>query len=167
MEHSELENTLLTHLFVYGSKGCRCGFQCDVRGWATHVANIVRCCKDVLETTVEIKNNLRVKIDLLARTVQVNADVCFLSRMEFELFRYLLDNAGKVVTREQILHDVWFDDAASNVIDVYIHYLRKKLSHDIVKSVNGVGYTLNLPAAQITPIKPPARRYELEEVTAP
>lgn len=148
MKHSELEAAILQRLFIYGSKGCRCGFTCDVRGWATHLANVLRCCKEILQTTVEFKNNLRVAIDPIGRTVAVNGTVHGLTRMEFQLFKYLLDHAGEVVTRDQILRDVWMDDVASNVIDVYVSYLRRKLSHDIVKSVSGVGYTLNLPAPQ-------------------
>lgn len=143
---SELENTLLAHLFIYGSKGCRCGFPGDVRQWATHLADVIRGCKNILETTVEFRNNLRVKVDPARRQVEVNGTACSLSHMEFQLFKYLLDNSGKVVSREDIWRDVWLYDAPSNVIDVYVHYLRKKLAHDIVKSVKDVGYTLNLPA---------------------
>ena len=59
---------------------------------------------------------------------------------------YLIRNAGQVVTRQQILDSVWGaePDVYSNVVDLYIHYLRRKLAalgrSNVLRTVRGVGY---------------------------
>ncbi|MCR4888689.1 MAG: response regulator transcription factor [Ruminococcus sp.] len=71
-----------------------------------------------------------------------------LSAKEFQLLLYLVRNQGLVVTREQIESNLWqFDsETSSNVIDVYIRYLRKKIDegydHKLIHTVRGVGYQL-------------------------
>lgn len=71
-----------------------------------------------------------------------------LTAKEFALLEYLIQNAGQVLTREQIINHVWAYDfeATSNVVDIYIHYLRNKIddpfSQKLIKTVRGVGYTL-------------------------
>jgi DNA-binding response OmpR family regulator len=59
-----------------------------------------------------------------------------------ELF---LKNPGQVISREQLLDRVWgFDhDPGSNVVDVYIRYLRKKLGSDKIVTVRGIGYKID------------------------
>ena len=71
-----------------------------------------------------------------------------LTAKEFQLLEYLMRNAGRVLTRTQILDHVWGYnfDSFSNVVDIYIHYLRNKIDRGfdepILKTVRGVGYTL-------------------------
>jgi DNA-binding response OmpR family regulator len=71
-----------------------------------------------------------------------------LSTTEFELLAYLLRHHGQVVSREQILSSVWGyeHDPATNVVDVYIGYLRRKLGHSggtvPIQTVRAVGYRL-------------------------
>jgi DNA-binding response OmpR family regulator len=71
-----------------------------------------------------------------------------LSAREFALLSYLIRNAGQVVTRRQILDAVWGaePDVYSNVVDLYVHYLRRKLGQlsrrDALRTVRGVGYSL-------------------------
>lgn len=71
-----------------------------------------------------------------------------LSAKEFQLLLYLVRNKGIVVTREQIQSSIWeFDnDNCSNVIDVYIRYLRKKIDdgyeQKLIHTIRGVGYQL-------------------------
>ncbi len=74
-----------------------------------------------------------------------------LTRTEFDLLRYLLINARRVVSKAQILDHVWRYDfgGASNVVETYISYLRKKVDADgppLIHTVRGVGYSLRLPA---------------------
>jgi two-component system copper resistance phosphate regulon response regulator CusR len=80
------------------------------------------------------------------RTV-IFADVATqLSPQEFELLAYLIDNAERPVTRQEILSDVWSSDsdASTNTVDVYIGYLRKKIwgskSDSPIRTVRGTGY---------------------------
>lgn len=67
-----------------------------------------------------------------------------LSKTEFELLLYLLKNHSRAVSKEEILDAVWGIDyyGSDNTVEVYINYLRKKLSPDIIKTVRGVGYKL-------------------------
>jgi two-component system OmpR family response regulator len=76
-----------------------------------------------------------------------------LSRTEFRLLRYLLLNAGRVLTRDQLLWHVWsYDfDGSRTVVSTYISYLRRKLSAlgpDLIHTEHGVGYGLRLPASR-------------------
>jgi two-component system, OmpR family, response regulator len=71
-----------------------------------------------------------------------------LSAREFALLAYLIRNAGRVLTRQQILDAVWGaePDVYSNVVDLYVSYLRRKLGEldreGILRTVRGVGYAL-------------------------
>jgi DNA-binding response OmpR family regulator len=71
-----------------------------------------------------------------------------LTPREFALLEYLMRNAGRCVTRAMIIEHAWDDylDRSTNVVDVYINYLRKKVDHGVEKklihTVRGVGYQL-------------------------
>lgn len=67
-----------------------------------------------------------------------------LSAREFSLLRVLAEHHGKVLSRAQLLEHVWdMDfDPGSNVVDVYIRYLRQKLGADAIETVRGMGYRL-------------------------
>jgi DNA-binding response OmpR family regulator len=70
-----------------------------------------------------------IDVNLLTREVRRAGDVVRLSTTEFELLVYLMRNCGHVLTREQILRAVWgYEyDPGTNVVDVYVGYLRRKL----------------------------------------
>jgi len=87
------------------------------------------------------------EVDLLTREVRRGDTLVRLSTTEFELLVYLLRNRGQVLSREQILRAVWgYDyDPGTNVVDVYIGYLRRKLrdadgSRMPIVTVRSVGY---------------------------
>lgn len=86
-----------------------------------------------------------VSLDLLTRKVYVGKQVHDLTAREFVMLEYFLRNPGQVISREQLLDRVWgYDhDPGSNVVDVYIRYLRKKLGSDFIKTVRGLGYRLD------------------------
>lgn len=71
-----------------------------------------------------------------------------LTAKEFQLLEYMMRNAGHVLTRTQILDHVWGYnfDSFSNVVDIYVHYLRNKIDKDfeepLIRTVRGVGYSL-------------------------
>jgi two-component system OmpR family response regulator len=87
-------------------------------------------------------------IDPAAHTVTRAGALIDLSPREFALLEYLAHRKGEVVRRSDILDHVWhYDyDGMSNVVDVYVGYLRKKLEKPfrskVIKSVRGVGYIL-------------------------
>jgi len=73
-----------------------------------------------------------------------------LTPTEFKLLRYLTVNAGRVMSKAQILDHVWQYDfgGGDNVVETYISYLRKKVDRDrvpLIHTVRGVGYSLRLP----------------------
>lgn len=89
-----------------------------------------------------------IELDELRHAAQVGQQSVDLSAREFALLGYLIRHAGQVLTRRQILDAVWGSepDVYSNVVDLYIHYLRRKLGElnraDRLRTVRGVGYTL-------------------------
>lgn len=83
-----------------------------------------------------------VRLDIPARTVHVDGRPVELSAREFTLARELMDHAGQVLSRDQLLDRVWGFEVtgSSNVVDVYIRYLRAKVGADRITTVRGVGY---------------------------
>jgi two-component system, OmpR family, copper resistance phosphate regulon response regulator CusR len=83
-------------------------------------------------------------LDLRTRQAIVDGAAVDLSAREFALAEVFFRHAGQVLTREQLLSHVWgYDfDPGSNVVDVYVGYLRKKLGKDLITSVRGMGYRL-------------------------
>ncbi|CAN5589057.1 response regulator transcription factor [soil metagenome] len=82
------------------------------------------------------------------REVRVDNKVVDLTPTEFTMLEYLMRNAGQAMSRDQILEQVWGYDAdpEGNVVDLYIHYLRRKLKNGRrkapIETVRGVGYTI-------------------------
>ncbi|SEM93146.1 response regulator transcription factor [Lihuaxuella thermophila] len=82
------------------------------------------------------------------QTAVIQGSPLELTAKEFALLEYLVQNAGHILTREQLFDRVWgFDcDTTLSVVELYIHYLRKKLSpfhlQKIIRTVRGVGYML-------------------------
>lgn len=83
-------------------------------------------------------------LDLRRRTVTVAGRSVDLSAREFALAEVLFRHPGQVLSREQLLSMVWGYDfePSSNIVDVYIGYLRKKLGGQSVETVRGMGYRL-------------------------
>lgn len=101
--------------------------------------------------TSNYKPELRVgdlTLDVMKRKASYKDRQIELSQKEFLLLEYLMKNEGRVLTRAQILEHVWnLDfDPASNVIDVYVNALRKKIGHSsddkLIHTVVGAGYVL-------------------------
>ena len=83
-------------------------------------------------------------LDLRTRRAHVDGRTVDLSAREFALAETFLRHPGQVLAREQLLSHVWgFDfDPGSNVVDVYVRYLRRKLGADRIETVRGMGYRL-------------------------
>lgn len=88
-------------------------------------------------------------LDLVRHEAQRAGQIIELTAKEFALLEYLMRHPGQVLTRTQIIDAVWsYDsDALSNVVDIYIHYLRDKIdrgfSHPLIKTVRSVGYKID------------------------
>ena len=87
-------------------------------------------------------------MDVDRHEVSVNGQEVELTRREFDLLRYLLENKEKVVTREVLLDNVWGFDfvGETNTVDVYIRFLRSKIDErfhiKLIHTVRGVGYVI-------------------------
>lgn len=91
------------------------------------------------QTVVEVGG---VSLDLVRREVKVDGRLVDLSAREFVLAETFLRHPGQVLSREQLLSHVWgYEfDPGSNVVDVYVGYLRKKLGAERIATVRGIGY---------------------------
>lgn len=89
------------------------------------------------------------EMDTIKRVVKRSGRAVELSQREFMLLEYLMRNAGHVLTRTQIGEQVWGFDfySETNVIDVYIGYLRRKMDKNaeksLIKTIRGVGFQLS------------------------
>jgi two-component system OmpR family response regulator len=96
-------------------------------------------------TSGNILVNGDISLDILNYRVSVKDNVIETSPTEFKLLLYLMENMGRVLTREQILSAVWGLDFATDgaVLDTYISYLRKKLGANAnIRTVRGIGYQI-------------------------
>jgi DNA-binding response OmpR family regulator len=85
-----------------------------------------------------------VSLDLRSRRATTGDGVVELTAREFALLETFVRHAGQVLSREQLLSHVWgYDfDPGSNVVDVYVRYLRRKLGDHTIETVRGMGYRL-------------------------
>ena len=76
--------------------------------------------------------------------MHIGSETIDLPTREFNLAETFFRHAGQVLSREQLLDRVWgYDyDPGSNIVDVYVGYLRKKLGADLIETVRGMGYRL-------------------------
>jgi DNA-binding response OmpR family regulator len=83
-----------------------------------------------------------VRLDLRTRRATVKGRTVALTAREFSLLETLLRHADQVLSREQLLSHVWgyFFDPTSNLVNVYVNTLRKKLGASVIETVRGVGY---------------------------
>jgi two-component system copper resistance phosphate regulon response regulator CusR len=108
------------------------------------------------------------KLDRVAHLVERAGKRIELTTKEFALLEYLMRNAGRRVTRAMIIEHVWnlTFDTTTNVVDVYINYLRRKIDDGhaakLIRTVRGVGYELTesaelqasaIPASEVAPAK--------------
>lgn len=106
------------------------------------------------DTTVLETGNIR--LDLRTRKARVDDSEVDLSAREFSLAETLLRHPGQVLSREQLLSRVWgYDfDPGSNVVDVYVGYLRRKLGSGSIETVRGMGYRFVLDQSRDQPAGP-------------
>ena len=85
-----------------------------------------------------------VALDMRTRRASVEGRTIELSAREYTMLEVLMRHAGQVLSREQLLSHVWgYDhDPGSNVVDVYVGYLRKKLGPEVIETARGMGYRL-------------------------
>jgi len=100
----------------------------------------------------ELLRSGSLELDTTARELRVNGTSVELTGTELALLEYLMRNPGVVLSRDQLREQVWGDgfEPASNVVDIYVHYVRRKLKlagadHDPIRTVRGLGYSFRRP----------------------
>jgi len=85
-----------------------------------------------------------VTLDLRTRRASVDGEVIPLTAREFTMLEAFMRHRDQVLSKEQLLSHVWgYDfDPGSNVVEVYVGYLRRKLGGDLIETVRGMGYRL-------------------------
>lgn len=83
-----------------------------------------------------------IMVDTALGLVSVDGQLVTLTPTEFALLGILINNPGRVLAREELTAMLWRDPPSSNVVEVYIGYLRRKLGPDRIRTVRGRGYLL-------------------------
>lgn len=112
---------------------------CDFEELLARIRARLRAADQTESTTL---SRGRVTIDVRTRQAHIDGRSVELSPREFALLETLMHHAGQVLSQTQLLNRVWgYDrDTSSNVVEVYVGYLRKKLERDVVETVRGAGY---------------------------
>ncbi len=90
-----------------------------------------------------------ITLDPASHTVYKDNELVIISRREFVLLHLLLDNPGRVLSREYLTQSLygWGGDVDSNALEVHVHNLRKKFGNKIITTIRGVGYMAEKPEA--------------------
>jgi DNA-binding response OmpR family regulator len=121
------------------------------------VARIRALSRRVDRSTEMVLEFGNLKIDLLSHRVSHGDEVVDLSRRELALMEYFARNPGRVLSRRQILVTVWDPDfeGESNVVDVYVRYLRQKFEQlgvgPVLTTIRGSGYRFDPPSLHLGP----------------
>jgi DNA-binding response OmpR family regulator len=91
------------------------------------------------------------RVDPAARRATVDGAEVALTAREFSLLLQLLEHRGRVMSRVQLQEAVysWSNDIESNTVEVHIHHLRRKLGRDLIRTVHGHGYMIDIPPAAL------------------
>lgn len=95
----------------------------------------------ITSSTLHYEN---IELDLASHSAKVDNESLNLPRKEFMLLKALMENMGRVLSKEQLENKLyqWGEELGSNAIEVHIHHLRKKLPADTIKTLRGIGYVL-------------------------
>lgn len=108
-------------------------------------ARVEALLKKTLGEDLREFNYQETKIDFVSFRAEVAGQLVEVKPKELEILKYLFLNEGRVLSREQIIENVWKESEEipfDRVIDVYVKELRKKLGLDCIQTVRGVGYKL-------------------------
>jgi len=100
------------------------------------------------ESRGEILRHRSLQMNLPAHRIELEGETLKLSRLEFDLLRYFLENRNRVISREELLEEVWSDSAerGEKTVNVAINRLKKKIENDpespLIEAVRGIGYRL-------------------------
>ncbi|MDH5391916.1 MAG: response regulator transcription factor [Gammaproteobacteria bacterium] len=86
-----------------------------------------------------------IRLDPAAYDVHKGGDKVDLSRREYAVLLSLLENTGRVMSREMLEQTMygWGEEVGSNAVEVYVHHLRKKLGNELIRTIRGIGYMID------------------------
>lgn len=111
----------------------------DLNELSARIRALIRRSQGRADTVLQYRN---ITLDPAAHSVMVDDVLVNVPRREFSLLQKLLENAGQVLSRDQLMQSVygWEEDVDSNALEVHIHNLRKKLNTNFIRTIRGVGY---------------------------
>jgi len=97
----------------------------------------------------------QITLDPASHTVTFKDEPVNLSRREFALLHVLLENAGRVLSREHLTQSLygWGEEVDSNALEVHVHNLRKRFGQEFIRTVRGIGYTIEKSKSEVEPDK--------------
>jgi len=111
----------------------------DLSELSARIRALTRRTQGRIDSILQYRN---IKLDPAAHTVTMDEVPLNISRREFALLQKLLENSGRVLSREQLMQSIygWEDDVESNALEVHIHNLRKKFNTNFIRTIRGIGY---------------------------
>jgi DNA-binding response OmpR family regulator len=116
----------------------------DLGELAARLRALVRRSKGEAASVLQIG---ALRLDPAARQVTFQGERVELQAREFAMLHELMLNAGRVLSREQLVERLyaWGEEIESNAIEVHVHHLRRKLAPEVIRTVRGVGYLMPRP----------------------
>jgi DNA-binding response OmpR family regulator len=114
---------------------------------SARIRALIRRCHMPTESLLAVDD---LRLDRMERRVERAGQRIDLTSKEFRLLEYLMCNAGRRITRAMIIEHVWnlYFDTSTNVVDVYVNYLRRKVDDgygkNLIHTVRGIGYELGV-----------------------
>jgi DNA-binding response OmpR family regulator len=118
-----------------------------MRELVARVAALLRRVERAAELTDTVTDVGDLRIDAGARRVWAGGDEVHLTPTEFDLLLRLMETSGAVLSRDQLLADVWGyrDGSGARTVDSHIRSIRRKLGDDVIRTVHAVGYAIGDP----------------------
>ncbi|WP_078309063.1 MULTISPECIES: response regulator transcription factor [unclassified Mycobacterium] len=120
----------------------------SMRVLVARVAALLRRTDRVAAPSTDVRIG-QVRIDISERRVYHRDDEVHLTRTEFDLLAYLADNPRVAISRERLLDQVWGWSeglpSGQRTVDSHIKALRRKLGQELIRTVHGIGYALEVP----------------------
>lgn len=109
-----------------------------------HIEAVLRRTEQSATTETNIIHYKNISLDTDSFTVLVDGENITLTTREFEILKYLLENQGRVFTREILLDRIWGYDYPGDqkIVNTHIKNIRKKLGVDYIETIRGVGYKI-------------------------